>query len=95
MLGSRGSLLLQLPDSCLLVVLQHTAAQDQRSLFSAARAHSRLKQVAEVALCSISVTVTEKEQVDGVQLYLQQHSQHVDSITLQGEQAYGRAVTVL
>lgn len=83
-MAGRGSLLLQLPDSCLLVVLQLTAAADQRSLFSAARAHSRLKQVAEVALRSISATFTEKEQLASIQLYLEQHSQHVDSLTLQG-----------
>lgn len=91
----RESLLLQLPDSCLLVVLQHTAAQDQRSLFSAARAHSRLKQVAEVVLRINSATVTEQQQVHSIQVYLQQHSQRVDSMTLLGEaEAYGRPLPV-
>jgi hypothetical protein len=47
-------MLLALPDSCLLALLQSYAADDQRSLFSAARAHSRLHQAAVAALHSIT-----------------------------------------
>jgi hypothetical protein len=48
-----SSLLLALPDPCLLTVLQYCAADDQRGLCSAARAHSRLHQAAVEVLCSI------------------------------------------
>jgi hypothetical protein len=49
-----GPLLLQLPDTCLLAVLQ-CLAEDAASLCNAARVHSRLHQAAVVALSSISI----------------------------------------
>jgi hypothetical protein len=55
------SLLLALPDTCLLAVLQCCAADDQRSLFSAARAHGRLQQAAMVALHTISITTQDQQ----------------------------------
>ena len=51
--------LLDLPDPCLLAVLQCCAAANQRSLFSAARAHSRLHQAA--LLVSRSITLTAQQ----------------------------------
>jgi hypothetical protein len=73
-----------LPDPCLLAVLQCCAADDQRSLFSAARAHSRLHQTAIAALHSISAAVPEQQQVDSVLQYLDRHGSHVDSLKLRG-----------
>jgi hypothetical protein len=81
---SAPSLLLALPDPCLLAVLQHVAAVDQRSLFSAARAHSRLHQAAAFALHSITAHVNNQQHLDSVLLYLEKHGQHVDSIQLSG-----------
>jgi hypothetical protein len=48
------SLLLALPDPCLVAVLRCCAADSQCSLFNAARAHSRLRQAAVLALRSIT-----------------------------------------
>ena len=73
--------LLQLPDSCLLAVLR-CCADDPRSLFSAARAHSRLHQAAVLAASSISVVLTQQQQADSVLLYVTNHGQHVSSISL-------------
>ena len=70
------SLLLALPDPCLLAVLQFCAADDQRGLFCAARAHSRLHQAAVLALPSITAHLKEQQQVDSVLLYLSKHDQH-------------------
>jgi hypothetical protein len=79
------SLLLALPDPCLLTVLQCCAADDYRSLFNAARSHSRLHQAAAAALCSIRVVVTPQQQQPGsVLMYLRNHGHFVDSITLRG-----------
>ena len=74
--------LLQLPDTCLLLVLQCCAA-DHRSLCSAARAHSRLHKAAVVALSSITGELKD-EQVDSMLLYLKKFGQHVSSIDLEG-----------
>jgi hypothetical protein len=81
--GDKESLLplLQLPDACLLAVMR-CCADDQRSLFSAARAHSRLHQVAVLALSSISIVLKQQEQADNVVQYLEQHGQNVSSIHL-------------
>ena len=79
---SSESSLLALPDTCLLAVLQCCAAEDHRSLFAAARAHSRLHQAAVLALRSITAVITKQQQVDGVLLYLGTHSEHVDSMTV-------------
>ena len=74
-------MLLQLPDYCLLSVLQF-CADDPHSLFSAARAHSRLQQAAVLAASSISVLLQQQEQADSVVLYLTNHGQHVSSISI-------------
>jgi hypothetical protein len=75
---------LHLPDSCLLEMLRCCAAEDQRSLFNAARAHSRLHQAAVLALRSITAAIPQQQQMDGVLLYLSKHGQHVDSIQMEG-----------
>jgi hypothetical protein len=80
--SSCSSLLLALPDPCLLAVLQCCAADDQRSLCSAARAHSRLQQAAVLALRSVRVGVTKQAQADGVLSYLRKYAWHVDSLNL-------------
>jgi hypothetical protein len=77
------SLLLVLPDACLLAVLQCCATDDLSSLFSAAQAHSRLHQAALLALSSIKAAVNQ-QQADNVVLYLDKHGQYVDSIQLRG-----------
>jgi hypothetical protein len=74
--------LLELPDSCLVEILQHTA-DDLQSLYSAARAHSRLCETAALALRSISVGNRVRQQrATSLLLYLAQHGQHADSLTL-------------
>jgi hypothetical protein len=78
-----SSLLLALPDPCLLAVLQCCADNDQCSLFSAARTHSRLHQAAVLALHSI--TVAKQEQADGVLRY----AKHVDGLILEDESLCG------
>jgi hypothetical protein len=75
--------LLQLPDPCLVVVLQ-CCADDQRSLFSAARAHSRLHQAAVLALSSITVCLKSQQQLHNLLLYLPKHGQQVDNMDLKG-----------
>jgi hypothetical protein len=80
---SPPSLLLELPDPCLLAVLQ-CLADDPASLFSAARAHSRLHQAAVVALSRITVTMkTTQQQYGSLLPYLGKHGQHVDSMAIQ------------
>jgi hypothetical protein len=66
----------------MLAVLQRCAADDQRSVLSAARAHSRLHQAAVLVLHSITAVVNRQEQVDSVVLYLSNHGQHVRSVSL-------------
>jgi hypothetical protein len=77
--------LLALPDPCLLEVLRCCAADDQRSLFGAARAHSRLYYAAVLALHSITAHVPKQQQMDGVLLYLSKHGQHVECVSLKGQ----------
>jgi hypothetical protein len=79
---SAPSLLLALPDPCLVAVLQCCAVADQHSLFSAARAHSRLHQAAVLALRSITTVVHEQQQMDDVVLYLSKHGHNANSIEL-------------
>jgi hypothetical protein len=79
--------LLDLPAPCLLAVLQCCAANDQRNLFSAARAHSRLHQAAVTVLHSISTAAPEEQQVDSVLLYLDRHGSHVDSPKMRGRES--------
>jgi hypothetical protein len=79
--------LLQLPDACLLRVLQCLVADNdyqfnQRSLFSAARAHTRLHAVAAEVLSALRAHVLGQQRVDGVLRYLSRHGQHVTSISL-------------
>jgi hypothetical protein len=81
------SLLLALPAACLLQVLQH-CADDQCSLLSAARAHSKLHQAAVQALHSIHAVMTQQQQHDSVQLYLSKHSHHVQDMVLKGGADY-------
>ena len=81
--------LLALPDPCLLVVLQCCAADDLRSLFSAARAHSRLHQAAALALSSVKLLMRPQQQADSVLLYLDRHGSHVNSLELRVPQDSG------
>jgi hypothetical protein len=74
--------LLALPDPCLLAVLQCFAADDYCSLFSAARAHSRLHHAAVAALHSIDIDVRDQQQADSVLVYLHRHGSHVNSLQL-------------
>jgi hypothetical protein len=74
-----------LPDPCLLAVLKFCAANDQRSVLSAARAHSRLHQAAVLALRSIKADANRQEQVDSVLLYLGKHGQYVHSVSIEDE----------
>ena len=80
--GSAPSLLVALPDPCLLEVLQFLAVDDQRSLLSAARAHSRLHQAAVNILRSVTAHCNTKQQVDSVLRYLRNHAQHVNKVEL-------------
>ena len=91
-MAGQESLLLLLPDPCLLKVLQCCAADDQRSLFSAARAHSRLHEAAVAALSSIAMVIFSPQQLDSVLLYLGKHCRQIDSIDLD---AKGDGVFVL
>jgi hypothetical protein len=76
--------LLELPDPCLLAVLQ-CCADDLVSMFSAARAHSRLHQAAVQALSSMTVDdFAQQHQLDVVLLYLLRHGQHVNNLDLGG-----------
>jgi hypothetical protein len=81
-------MLLELPDPCLLAVLHPCATDDYRSLFSAARAHSKLHQAALLVLHSIRMTATQQHQVEGVRLYLHKHGRHIDSLDLKGNESH-------
>lgn len=70
-------MLLQLPDSCLLAVLQF-CADDPRSLFSAARAHSSLHAAAVASLHNTTASVR-PQQLQSLLLYLSRHGQHMHS----------------
>jgi hypothetical protein len=88
------SLLLQLPDACLLAVLQ-CLSDDATSLCRAARAHSRLHQAAVLALSNIHKVITTRQQVDGSLLpYLRKHGQRCGSITLMEYNADGDTVSL-
>ena len=76
-----ASWLLQLPDPCLEAVLC-CCASDPRSLFSAARAHSKLHQAAVLAANSIQADVFEQRHVNSVVQYLTNHGQHVHSAAM-------------
>jgi hypothetical protein len=79
-----ASMLLALPDPCLLAVLQCCASDSQRSLLSAARAHCRLHKAAVLVLRNITTVVEQQQQADSVLLYLGRHGQHVDNVDLRG-----------
>lgn len=76
--------LLQLPEPCLLAVLQF-CANDPHSMFNAARAHSRLQQAAVVSLSSITVRLKRQPQADGLLHYLSKHGQHVRKLDATGD----------
>jgi hypothetical protein len=83
--GQEPTQLLQLPDTDLLRVLQRLATNgdvNHRSLFSAARAHSRLHAAAAAALSALQVEVDSQQQADGVLCYLARHGQHVTSVSV-------------
>lgn len=82
------SLLLALPGECLVGILQCFAAEDLCSLFSAARSHSKLHQAAVTALRSMTVAVTQKQQLDGVLHYLGKYSKHIDSLTVRNSTSW-------
>jgi hypothetical protein len=84
--------LLALPDACLLAVLQCCAADSHHTLFSAARAHSRLHQAAVVALHSIVAVVRDQQHLHSVMSYLGKYGQHVDRIRLKGPNSYGTVI---
>jgi hypothetical protein len=91
------SLLLALPDPCLLAVMQCCAADSHRSFFSASRAHSRLRQMAMASLTSITAELSQQQQMDSVLLCLDTHTQVV-SIDLGGSSvanSYGQAAVSL
>jgi hypothetical protein len=72
----------QLPDPCLLAVM-HCCADDLRSLFSAARAHSRLHQAAVLAASSITAVVKQQD-LDSVMSYMYEYAQHIKEVDLCG-----------
>jgi hypothetical protein len=73
--------LLDLPDPCLVAVLR-CCAEDPRSLFNAARAHSRLHHLVQIAASNISAVVPQQQQADNVLQYLAAYGQHIRSIGL-------------
>lgn len=83
--GKTAQLLLpDLPDPCLLAVMQHCTS-DLPSLFSAARTHSKLHHQADImALSSITWQVSTQQHLDSIMQYLKQHGRHVSSISLAG-----------
>lgn len=71
--------MLQLPDLCLREILRQCAADDQRSLFNAARAHSRLYIAAADSLSSIRTNLNSQQQLDSSIRYLSRYRKHVHS----------------
>jgi hypothetical protein len=92
---SAPSLLLALPDPCLLAVLQCCAADGQRSLFSAARAHSRLHQAAVLALSSLSMHCKVQQQADSILMLLGKHGKQIGSVQLTTDDIYDYHVSIL
>ena len=81
--------LLELQVDCLVALLQRCAANDQRSFFSAARSHSKLRDAAAQVLRMYTHSVTvalapqqAESQLDSVLLFLSNHSENIDSISL-------------
>lgn len=79
--------LLELPDACLLAVMQCFAdAEDYFTLFTVGNLHSRLYQAAVEALGntgSITVVMTGQKQIDSMLEYLEKYGQHMSSVNLQ------------
>lgn len=76
--------MLQLPDECMLEVLR-CHADDPRTLFSAARAHSRLHKAAVTVMTAAHSSIQGRftqQQVDSLQLYLSNHGRHITSIDI-------------
>lgn len=71
--------LLRLPDERLVNILRFYL-NDKRSLFSAARSHSRLRKAAARVLSSIKADVSSQQQLDSLLLYLSHHGLHVRTI---------------
>jgi hypothetical protein len=63
-------------------VLQCCAANGQRSLFSAARAHSRLHQASLGALQTIDAPLCEQQQADSLLLFLAKYADHIDILNV-------------
>ena len=59
-----------------------------RSLFSAARAHSRLHQAAIPAASSIMAAFSYQNELDSVLLYLKHHGQHVNNLSVMYSQSW-------
>jgi hypothetical protein len=85
--------LLDLPAPCLLAVMQFVAASDKHSMFLAARAHSKLRQAAVVALQSCKAYVFTQGKVDSLLLYLHKHGCQIDSMSLIGREKHGSPLT--
>ena len=88
-------MLLALPDPCLVAVLRYTYGADEYekdapSMFSAARAHSRLHQAAVLAVSSIKAHLMKQQQVDSILLYLTKHGKHILSLEVVGPWDYYR-----
>lgn len=86
------SLLLELPEECLVAVMRCCAADDLCSFFSAARSHSRLHQAAMAALHTVSAVVSQQQQADSMLLFLGKQGQQVDRLDL--EQTGASIITV-
>jgi hypothetical protein len=74
--------LLQLPHPCMDAVLR-CCADDARSLFIVAQAHSKLRQAVAMTLRDISAVLKQYQHVISLQRYCTNHGQHIDSIDLQ------------
>jgi hypothetical protein len=75
-------LLLALPDNCLLAVLQCCAAHNLRTLFSAARADSRLHQADLGALQVLDAPLCKQQQADGLLLFLAEYAEQMDILSV-------------
>jgi hypothetical protein len=85
--------LLQLPDHCLLNIMQCLVG-DPRTLFRAARAHRRLHQAAVLAASTTWACDLTQQRVDSIQLYFQKYGQHVSNIILAGSPYLTQAPTI-
>jgi hypothetical protein len=79
-MASDKSLLLALPDPCLLKVLECCAQDGPQSLLNLAMPHNRLQQAAVSVLRDISVDVPNQQKMDSVLMYLGKYGEHVDSL---------------